>query len=139
MAFWKNWKIMPIQDFFDEVIQVRDTMGFPDLEYPCNDEIVYILMRDFDETIEFLSHANLLELGCAYEALNDMSHMLPCDKLKTLIELLEKKYEEHPDMDEYTVVETSLELRMAKDILEERLEEGSNKEKDKFEEDEKNE
>lgn len=127
MAFWKNWKMMPIQEFFDEVISVREIMGFPDLEYVYNNEIVYILMRNFNETIEFLSHASLFELGCAYEALLEMSHLLPCDKLKTLIELLEKEYEKHPDMDDYTVVETGLELRIAKDILEERLEEESNK------------
>lgn len=116
--------MMPIQDFFDEVIRVRDTMGFPniDTDYYCDDDILYILMRDFDETIEFLSHASLLELGCAYEVLDDMIDMLPYDKAKTLISLLEKKIEEHPNMDDYTTVEISLVMEVSQNILKNKLE-----------------
>lgn len=141
MAFWKNWKMMPIQDFFEEVTHVREIIGFP-LEYTCDDDILYILMRDFDETFNFLSHATSHELACAYEVLGEMSYELPHEKAEKLIKLLEKKYEEHPDIEEYAAVEPDWELQVARNILEERLEEEFeefNKEKEKSKEDKENE
>lgn len=125
--------MMPIQDFFDDVTHVREIIGFP-LEYTCDDDILYILMRDFDETFDFLSHATAHELACAYEVLDEMSYELPYEKAEKLIELLGKKVEEHHDIEEYAAVEPDLELKVARNILEERLKEKSNKvEEDKNE------
>lgn len=77
----------------------------------------YILLRNVEETIEFLKNANKNEIAWAVESLEVMAREFPVDKVETILTIFEKKFEDFPDVEDYCEVEYNLELTLAREIL----------------------
>ena len=106
-----------IKDYCKKVLKERKKT--PE-QYKCIidwDDTAFILMRNYEDTIDFLSKATIEEIAWAVEVLEDISYELPKDKAQTIINIFKKKLEEFPNVEDYSEVQYSLELQIAENIL----------------------
>ncbi len=121
-----NWKTMNIKDYFQDRIESRKISNEIDLKtlgyiYGCcgldSDNNLYILMRNFDETVEFLTNATAEEIACAVESLEELAINLPKDKAQIVLDIFKNKLIEFPFIDDICEVEYPLELQIAQDTI----------------------
>ena len=121
-----NWKAMNIKDYFQDRIESRKISYENDLKtigfiYGCcgleYDDNLYILMRNFDETVEFLTNATAEEIACAVEVLEGLAINLPKEKAQIILDIFKNKLIEFPFIDDICEVEYSLELQIAQDTI----------------------
>lgn len=74
-------------------------------------------MRNFDESVEFLTHANKAEIACAVDALEWVVEGLPKDKAQVIVDIFKKKLEEFPDVGEYSIFVYEEEIDTAQYII----------------------
>lgn len=121
-ASYKSWKEQPIKEFFEKTIKHRKVCDEADGEYPtgeyCDEEdIEYILLRNFDETVEFLTHATMEETACAIVALENLIIELPKDKGQILVDIFKNKLVEFPDIVDNCIYVYLEELEIAQNII----------------------
>lgn len=114
-----NSKNMSLKEFFERVIRLRKELEseVPYPDYVDRADMFNMLMKDYVETVEFLTNANKYEIGCAIDVLEDLVDALTKEKAKTVLSVFKQKQEEFPDIYNYTVVDYPLELQIAQDII----------------------
>ena len=112
-----DWKKRSIKEHFNVEMKQRSrserrTMF---IDYESNE---YILLRNADETIEFLKNATLKEIAWAFEVLVEMAQKLPIEKAETILNIFKDKLVSYPNLEDYSVVECALELKEAEETVE---------------------
>lgn len=114
-----DWKNMSLKEFFEKSIAEHKyiySLNSP-LDPVDHDQIFHMLMRDFDQTVEFLSNASADEVECILYALDDYVCVLPKARAEVILGILKGKHAEFPELEKSPYIDYSLELQIAQDII----------------------
>lgn len=114
-----NSEKMSLKEFFKKSIDEHKyiySLNSP-LDPVDHDQIFQMLMRDFNQTVEFLSNANADEVECIMYALDDYVCELAKDKAELILSILKKKQKEFPELEKSQYIDYSLELQIAQNII----------------------
>ena len=107
---------MGINEYFQDVLEARNKSGiFSEID-PFGYDL-FILSRNYEETVEFLSSAQKELIGIAVEVVSELVEKFPKEQSQTIINVLKKRIEEFPDLEDYSLVEIALEMKIAQEIV----------------------
>ena len=114
-----SWKDRSIKEQYAKEMLQRSNSEIQNrfLDFETNS---YILLKNFDNTLEFLKNATIEEIAWACEVLDEMAWKFPIDKAELIINVFKDKLIEFPNVDDYCEVEYALELTTAQEIVAER-------------------
>lgn len=117
-----NWKTLNIKEYFQNTLAARKRSddSCPGADYCDWEDNLFMLLRNYDETVEFLKSATIQEIGCAVDVLEDMAQELPKEKAQVVLDIFKQKLEEFPNVQDYAVTEYVLELRIAQEIIDDK-------------------
>ena len=123
-----NWQTVEIKKHFEKILLARSRapkeIGLDGGDYDCN---LFILLRNFDETADFLNNSTIEEIGCAIECLEELVQKFSIDQAKKILGIFEKKLIEYPNVQDFCDFVYTEELQLAKNIILYRLQiDGSN-------------
>ena len=114
--YWKNRSIK--EQYREEMLQ--RSLSEPLTRFLDFETNAFILLKNYDETIEFLKNSTIEEIAWACEVLDEMAWGFSVDQVEKILNVFKDKLIEFPNVDDYCEVEYSLELNIAQGILEER-------------------
>ena len=111
-----------IKEEFQRILEARQLSeeSCPGAEYCDWCDILQILRRNYEDTVAFLETATQQEIACAVDVLEDLVKELPKEKAQQIIGIFEKKLDQFPCVQEVSATEYALELKIAREILEEK-------------------
>ena len=114
-----NWKSTPIQQHFEKQLAARALSDKSCLgaDYCDREEILFILLRNYAETVTFLTNSTILEIACAVDVLENLVEALPKEQAQTILNIFKRKLREFPNVQSYAATEYVLELQLAQDII----------------------
>ena len=114
-----NWRNLPIKEYFLKALTARrlSDESCAGAEYCDESDNLFILMRDYRDTLNFLSAADEREIACAVDVLEDLANALPKDKAQAIIDVFKSKLQEFPDVQKYSASDYLTELSVAQDIV----------------------
>ncbi|MBQ4324270.1 MAG: hypothetical protein IJC29_00600 [Clostridia bacterium] len=119
-----NWKTVSIQEYFDKTLEARrrsDESGVGG-DYCDWRGTLFVLLRNHEETLAFLENATEREIACAADVLEELAQELPKDKAQSILNIFIKKQEEFPEVQRYSAVEFTLEIKIAQEIIDAKAE-----------------
>ena len=114
-----NFRVRTIKEQYEQEMLQR-SRSEPRTRFLDFETNTYILLRDCDDTIEFLKNSTIGEIAWACEVLDEMVWGFPIDKAEIVLKVFEDKLKEFPNVEDYCEVEYSFELNIAQDIIEQR-------------------
>lgn len=117
-----DWKIMSIKDYFEKTLQARKLSdeSCPGADYCDSEENLFILLRNYDETVCFLVNATEKEIACTVDVLEELVEALPKEKAQVIVDIFKKKLAEYPNVQDYAVSEYVQELLLAQEIVDDK-------------------
>ena len=114
------WKEQSLQVFFEKQLEerqeIKDTSeGCGD--YCDSDEIEFMLLRVFDDTVNFLKSARKQIVALAIWGLEDIAYKLSKEQVQILIDIFKQKKIEFPDIADYCDADYDEEIAIAEDII----------------------
>lgn len=114
--YWKDRSVK--EQYKEEMLQrSRSEPRVRFLDFETN---AYILLKNYEDTVEFLKNSTVEEIAWACEVLDEMVWGFPVDKAEIILNIFNDKLKEFPNVEDYCEVEYCLELNIAKDIINER-------------------
>ncbi len=112
-----DWKKVEIKAYFQEILKARSRSpeGLDGTDWERN---TYVLLRNFEETVDFLKNASIEETGCAIDSINRLMEELPIEKAEIILQIFKDKLVEYPNVDDYSEIEYVLELKEAEETIE---------------------
>ena len=115
-----SWKEQSLQVFFENQLEYRQEIkdvyeGCGD--YCDGDEIEFMLLRDFDDTVSFLKSARKQIVALAIWVLEDIAYKLSKGQVQILIDIFKQKKIEFPDIADYCDADYDEEIAIAQSIL----------------------
>ena len=114
-----NWKDISIKEQFKHEMLQR-SRSEPHARFLDFEKNAYILLKNYDATVDFLKKSTVEEIAWACEVLDEMAWGFPVDKAEIILNIFKDKLNEFPNIDDFCEVEYRLELNIAQDIIEER-------------------
>ena len=110
---------MTIKKYFEKALQARTLSdeSCPGADYCDSEENLYILLRNYDDTVFFLTNATAKEIACAVDVLEELVYALSKEQAQVIVNIFQKKLEEYPDVQKYAATEYRQEVLLAQDII----------------------
>lgn len=110
---------MSISDYFEKAVKARQLSdeSCPGADYCDEEETAFILLRNFDETVLFLQNANIKEIACAIDVLEDLVLALPKKQASAILEIFKAKLAKFPNVQDFCASVYKEELHLAQEII----------------------
>lgn len=118
-----EWKMMSIEAYFEKAVNARRLSDetCPGADYCDQEQNTFILLRDFEKTVNFLQNADKAVIACAVDSLEDIVRALSKEKATVILNIFEEKLETFPDLVDLSSSDYIDELTLAKEIVFDKL------------------
>ena len=102
---------------FREIVKSKRNSIKESSKFYYEEEIANLLSQNFNETINFLSSATNVEIGCAIDGLVCLVKRLDRQQSKTIIEIFKQKKKQFPNIDLFTSRDYDKEIALAENYV----------------------
>lgn len=111
-----KWFELPLNEYFTHVLSSRNNDS-DCKEFADNADNLRMLLKNPNDTVEFLSQATVEETACAVEELEDLVTQLPKEQALKIFSIFKDKLNEFPNIQNYSLFNYEEELKRAESII----------------------